>query len=271
MRSRIFFLAIAAFWLAMNYLLWRSQWGAHSRLGSAVPAEVVWEKILTAPDLSSLDVYDHDKRVGSCHWSATVGNSPLASNKILEDDYAPDGMDQQVTGYTLNFGGNATFSNTNRLGFEASLDLSTNRSWQAFHVRVTARPRIWELRATAATEKLVVKVEDYNGSWQKTLNLSDLSNPNMMWADMGGTAAVSLLAAAGLAPSKESMSLMAASVVWQAHEDWMMFGHTKARVYRLETVMLGRHINVFTSRVGEILRVEFPNQITLRNDAFEHF
>jgi hypothetical protein len=202
MRSRIFFLVIVSFWLAMNYLLWRSQWGKHSRLGSAVPAEVVWEKILTAPDLSSLDIYDHEKRVGSCHWTATVGNSPLSSNKILDDDYAPDGMSEQVTGYTLNFGGNATFSNSNRLGFEASLDLSTNRAWLTFHARVSARPRIWDVRATAATEKLVLNVEDVNGHWQKALNFSDLSNPEMLWADLGGTAALSLLAAAGLAHSK---------------------------------------------------------------------
>jgi hypothetical protein len=271
MRSRIFFLVIVCFWLAMNYLLWRSQWGAHSLLGSAVPAEVVWEKILTAPDLSSLDIYDHDKRVGSCHWSATVGNSPLASKKILDDDYAPDGMDEQVTGYTLNFAGNATFSRSNRLGFEASLDLSTNRAWQTFHMRVSARPKLWEVRAVAATEKLALKLEDGSGLWQKTLNFSDLSNPDMLWADLGGTAALTLLAGAGLAPSRESLSRVAGSVEWQAHEDWMMFGHTKARVYRLETVILGRHINVFTSRVGEILKVEFPNQLTLRNDAFEHF
>jgi hypothetical protein len=36
-------------------------------------------------------------------------------------------------------------------------------------------------------------------------------------------------------------------------------------------VFLGGHIYLFTSRVGEILWVEFPNGITLRNDAFEHF
>jgi hypothetical protein len=271
MRSRILFLAIVCFWLAMNYLLWRSQWGAHSQLGSAVPAAVVWEKILTAPDLSTLDIYDHEKRVGSCHWSATAANSSAASKKFLEDDYEPDGMEEQVTGYSLNFGGNASFSAGNRLGFEASLDLSTNHTWQALHVRVTERPQIWELRATAATEKLTVKVEDLKGSWQKTLSFSDLNNPDALWADVGGTAALSLLGAAGLTPSKESLSSMAGSVEWRAHEDWMQFGHTRARAYRLETVFLGRPIIVFTSRVGEILWVELPNRITLRNDAFEHF
>jgi hypothetical protein len=271
MRSRIFFLAIACFWLAMNGLLWRSQWGAHSRLGSAVPAEVVWGKILTAPDLSSLDIYDHDKRIGSCHWIATVGNSPLSSQKSLDDDYAPDGSDQQVTGYALNFGGNATYSKSNHLGFEATLDLATNRAWRAFHARVTERPTIWEVRATAATEELFLKVQDNRGAWQKTLNFSDFSKPDALWADFGGTAALNLLAMAGLAPSRESLSLMGESVKWQAHEDWMQFGHSKARVYRLETVLLGRPIYLFTSRVGEVLWVELPDNITLRNEAFGHF
>jgi hypothetical protein len=272
MRSRIFFLSIVAFWLAMNYLLWRSQWGAHSAIGSAVPAEVVWDKILTAPDPSSLNIYDHDKKVGMCHWIATVGNSPLASNKILDDDYAPDGQEEQVTGYSLTFEGNATVSRSNQIRFEASLNLSTNRAWQDFHLRVSERPRVWEIRAAAAAEKLFLKVDDKNEHWQKTLNFADLRDPDALWADVGGAPVLALLAgAAGLAPSKESLSRLTGAVEWEAHEDWMQFGHSKARAYRLETVFLGRHIYLFTSRVGEILWVEFPGKITFRNDAFEHF
>jgi hypothetical protein len=271
MRSRIFFLAILCFWLAMNGLLLRSQWGAHSRLGSAVPPEVVWEKILSAPDSSSLDIYDHSNKVGICHWIANVGNSPLASNKILADDYAPDGLEEQVTGYSLTLEGTATLAPKRRLRFESSLELSTNRTWKTFHVRVNMRPTVWDIRAVAASEKLVLKGEDGTGRWQQTLNFSDLRDPEAMWSDLGGTAALSLLAGAGLAPSKESLSLLAGSVEWQAHEDWIQIGHSKARGYRLETEFLGRHIYIFTSRVGEILLVEFPNQITLRNEAFEHF
>jgi hypothetical protein len=271
MRSRIFFLAIVCFWLAMNYLLWRSQWGAHSRIGNAVPVEVVWEKILSAPDTSSLDIYDHEKKVGICHWIANVGNSPLASNKILADDYAPDGLQEQVTGYSLTFEGNATLSNSNRIRFEASLDLSTNRSWKNFHVRVSMRPTLWDIRAAAAAEKVVLKLEDHGVSWQKTLSFSDLRDPDALWAGFGGTAVLSLLAGTGLTPSKESLTGLAGSMHLQAHEDWMQFGHSKARAYRLETEFLGRHIYVFTSRVGEILWVELPDSITLRNEAFEHF
>ena len=72
----------------MNYLLWRSQWGAHSRIGNAVPVEVVWDKILTAPDSSSLDIYDHEKKIGVCHWLAGVGDSPGARTENFPKIYA---------------------------------------------------------------------------------------------------------------------------------------------------------------------------------------
>ncbi len=57
----------------------------------------------------------------------------------------------------------------------------------------------------------------------------------------------------------------------EAHEDWIQFGHSRVRAYRLETQFLGQHIYIFISRVGEILWVEVPNKLTLRNEAFSHF
>jgi hypothetical protein len=271
MRSRIFFLAIVSFWLVMNYLLWRSQWGAHSRLGSQVPPEVVWEKILTAPDSSSLNIFDHGKRIGVCHWIANAANAPLAAIKLLDNDYAPDGAATPVTGYSLIFEGNANLPNSNRLGFETTLDLSTNRTWRNLHARVSIRPVIWDVFASVATEKLALKIDDNHVIWQRTFAFSELQNPDKLLEGLGGTAALGLLAGVGLTPSGDSNSALANSVQWQAHEDWMQFGRTKARAYRLETVFLGNHIRLFTSRVGEILLVELPNKITLRNEAFENF
>jgi hypothetical protein len=51
----------------------------------------------------------------------------------------------------------------------------------------------------------------------------------------------------------------------------MPFGHSRVRVYRLETELFGQRLRLFTSRAGEILWVEAPNQLTLRNEAFSHF
>ena len=73
MRSRLFFLGVTVFWLAMNFLLWRSQVAGHSAFGSALPAEAVWDKILTAPDNSTLNIYDHEVKTGVGHWNAGPG------------------------------------------------------------------------------------------------------------------------------------------------------------------------------------------------------
>jgi hypothetical protein len=271
MRSRIFFAGIASFWLVMNLLLWRSQWGAHSRIGNAVPVEVVWDKILTAPDNSSLEIYDQEHKIGTCHWLANAGNSPLSENNNISDDYSPDTTLKPVTQYTLNFDGNTLLPNSNRVRFDLSLTLSTNHAWQDFHLNVRMRPDSWDVRATAAKDNVVIKADGSFGSWQKTLKLSDLRNPEALLGDLGGDPVLALLSGAIMPLQKDTVSQVALGIQWQAHEDWIQFGHSKARAYRLETEVLGRRIYVFVSRVGEILWVEFPDKITLRNDAFSHF
>jgi hypothetical protein len=271
MRSRIFFLGIVAFWVVMNFLLWRSQSAAHSGIGNAVPVEVVWYKILTAPDNSSLEIYDHERKIGNCRWLANLGNSPLSDNNNISEDYSPETTIKPVTRYTLNFDGTSVLPNSNRIRFDVSLTLSTNHAWQDFRLNVRMRPTSWDVRATAATDQVSIKVDDNGGIWQKTLKFSDLRNPETLLGDLGGVSALGMLGGSALTSQMDILSQAAAGIHWQAHEDWIQFGHSKARAYRLETEFFGQRVYVFVSRVGEILWVEFPNKITLRNDAFSHF
>ena len=71
MIPRITFLLIAAFWVAMNVLLWRAEYGSHGA-GVRVPVDLVWRKILTAPDISSLTVFQEGQRTGFCEFSTSV-------------------------------------------------------------------------------------------------------------------------------------------------------------------------------------------------------
>jgi hypothetical protein len=48
--------------------------------------------------------------------------------------------------------------------------------------------------------------------------------------------------------------------------------HASVRAYRLKTRILDRYdIVIFVSRVGEILRVELPDEIVLTNDQLYTF
>jgi len=271
MRSKIFFAAIVGFWVVMNYLLWRSQSGAHSEIGSAVPAEIVWDKILTAPDNSSLDIYDHEKKVGFCQWRATVGTVTQALNQSLSEDYEPDGLIPQPSGYALSLEGNTSIFSTNHVSFEMHLRLSTNETWQDFRFTAKMRPTVFDIHAIAAARKIMIKVNDGGGNWQRTLKFSDFQHPESLLAEIGGLDGLGFAGAANLPLQKDSLTQAAAGIRWDAHEDWMQFGHNKVRVYRLETEIFGQHLYVFTSRVGEILWVEAPDKLTFRNEAFNHF
>jgi hypothetical protein len=261
MRSRIFFAAITGFWLVMNVLLWRSQSDAHSGIGSAVPPKIVWDKILTAPDNSSLDIFQREKKTGFCEWTVTVGGASQALNKSLEEDYAPDGLIPQPSGYGLSLDGNASIPGTNRVRFEMQLRLSPNETWQDFRFSAKLRPTALDVHAIAASQKILVKVNGDDGNWQRTLKFSEIEHPEALLEEFGLPAFPGLTAAENQA---------AAAIRWEAHEDWMQFGHSRVRVYRLETEFIGQRLRIFTSRVGEILRVEAPGNLTLRNEAFSH-
>jgi hemolysin-activating ACP:hemolysin acyltransferase len=271
MRSRIFFAVIVGFWLVMNLLLWRSQSAAHSRIGSAVPAAIVWDKILTAPDNSSLDIYDHGKKTGFCQWMAVAGGAARALNQTLSRDYAPDGLMPQPGGYELSLAGDAAIFGANRVRFEMQLRLSTNQTWQDVHFAARMRPTVWDIHAIAAAQKIMVKVEGDGGRWQRTLKFSDLQHPESFLEEIGGDDFADFAGAASLLLQKDAITQAAAGLRWEAHEDWMPFGHSRVRVYRLETELFGQRLRLFTSRAGEILWVEAPNQLTLRNEAFSHF
>lgn len=266
MRSRIFFAAIALFWVTMNVLLWRSQAAAHSKIGSKVPVEVVWDKILTAPDNSSLDVYDHERKIGFCQWTATVGGATQAMNRSLSEDYEPDGLIPQPSGYSLSLEGNTAVFSTNRVRFGIQVRLSTNENWQDFRLTAKFRFSSVEVRALQASGKVTVRLDGDNGPWQRTFRFSDLEHPETALEESGlGAGPLSWLL------RQASVEQTAANVKWEAHEDWMQFGHSRVQVYRLETTVLGQHLYIFTSKAGEILWVEGPNKLTLRNEAFNHF
>lgn len=262
MRSRLFFLGVTLFWLAMNYLLWQSQFGGHSAFGSALPAEAVWDKILTAPDNSALDIYDHEVKTGFGHWTAGLADSPLLSSRILAAEYRPDGQGQKVSGYTLSFEGSLLYKKKDRVLFQIAFALDTNKVWQDFRFHATLRPKSWDVHALAQEEKVMLKVSEGESTWDKTWTFAELRDPQSLFGEVGGTFALGVLGMNQSLPGVASHG-----IEWEAHEDHIKFGDAIVRAYRLDAFILGQRVEIFVSQVGEILRVDLPRKISLRNQA----
>ncbi|MGD1084372.1 MAG: hypothetical protein ABSA47_06405 [Verrucomicrobiota bacterium] len=262
MRSRLFFFGVTTFWLVMNFLLFRSQWGAHNGFGNSVPVTSVWDKILTAPDNSALEIYDRQERIGFGRWEAGTADSPLISSKILAQDYRPGQTAPALTGYGLSFDGSVQFFVTNHVRFQISLALDTNKVWQEFSLRATMRPQSWEIHAVAALQTVQIKVNDDSGAWEKTMKFSDLQDPQTLLGDFADPMILGLL---GL--NHNLLGGAGAAIQWEAREDRMQFGQANLRVYRLDSLFLGQRVEVIVSRIGEILRLDLPFDISLRNQA----
>ena len=91
MMSRITLILLAAFWLTMSYLLWRSEYVGHDQPGGNIPVQVIWRKILTSQDSSRLEIFHGGGRVGNCSWTTTVGQQAADGSGITED-VVPEGM-----------------------------------------------------------------------------------------------------------------------------------------------------------------------------------
>jgi hypothetical protein len=264
MLTRATFVLIAGFWVTMNILLWRAEFGSRNDRASAVPASLVWEKILTAPDSSSLSVVRDGKKIGFGHWITSVGEEWAK----IDDENIPTGQLSKIRGYRLRFEGSAVVAElTNRLRFELSLKLGPKREWEEFNARVSSRPQAWEIRSSALEQTLQLKVQDDETRFERIFTFSELQNPAALAREFIGPFAVPVLNGLGLPMDSQKSGGFSLGVNWTAAEDMMRIGRTQVRVYRLQTRLLDRYpVKVLVSRVGEILRVELPGDVTLVND-----
>ena len=70
MLSKTVIIVITAFFIIMNALLWHWELGGRNDLGSPVAPRTVFERILTAPDFSSMEIIHHGNKIGHCRWGA---------------------------------------------------------------------------------------------------------------------------------------------------------------------------------------------------------
>lgn len=261
---------LTGFWVTMNVLLWRAEYGQPDPAGSALPADLVWHKILTAPDSSSLTIYHHRKKVGFCHWITSIGED---LSRAKEEDVAPEGMVGRVVGYRIQLEGNLALSAevANRLRFDGSLKLDRDRLWQEVLLRINLRPGSWEIHSVAAEQTVQLKAEEGDAAFNQVFKFSELTNPGELARQFGDPFALGWMSALGFSGQWPAGSKASLGLKWEARHDSLRIGHSAVRAYRLEARLLERFgVVIFVSRVGELLRVELPDEVVLVNDQLAY-
>ena len=267
--SRLLFALIAVFWVTMNGLLWRDEFGGGRLQESPVPPSVVWQKVLTAPDNSALDIYYQGRKAGFMRWLPNVGKE-AATGKVNTEEFAPEGQIRHLSGYTIDVDGNGRLGESmDRLFFSLNLKFATNSDWQTLVARVSVLSNAWEVRASAIDRKLKVIFEESGRKSENIFTFEDLQNPQTLLRAYGGPFAAVLLG--GMLPSSnlaDSRARGMFEVPIEAASGYLLAGHTRIKVYHLHARLLDRYnVDVYISPVGEILRADFPENFQLISDA----
>ncbi len=267
MLSRITLLLITLFWVTMNYLLWRSEFGGREH-GSSVPVAAIWQKIITAPNGSGLGIDHHNRQIGHGQWSANIGQE-AGARKPATEDLPPEGMIEGPAGYRIDFRGSISLNDIpGRLSFDFDIKLNTNDVWQEFNARLTLHTSVWEIHSRAADQTVRLKMQDENDKSERVFKFAELENPQTLAKVLDLPVPLEIFGAVGLVPKAHGAANLSPGLTWEGRHDWLDVGHTPVRAYRLRARLFDRYeVVVIISQVGEILRVELPDGWVLINDT----
>lgn len=260
MTSRTALAAAALFWVVMNILLWRAEFGG-GQTSSEIPASAVWEKMLSSADRSVLNLRFNNRTIGSIEWVPSITET-VRTNTASDIE----GMVSAATGYNLRitakfFGGDTAFG---RMLITGDVDFSTNRMWQDMTLRVDQRPQSWEVKTKSGSDRIQVVFEEGKRRFEQTFQTSDMTAIGAILSPYMA------LLPQGVLPDTKSLTpeFFAHNIQWSAHNDWLKVGRNRLRVYRINAKFAGRFDGVvYISRAGEILKVQLPDSIQLVNDA----
>jgi hypothetical protein len=256
MIPRLLFLLIAVFWVVMNWLLWRVEYDSRGE-GIRVPVNLVWQKILTAPDISSLNVFQGGERTGFCEFSTSVEQEMAA---LDESDGVPTKINSHA-GYQIRFNGNVTLGDcTNRLTFNGQIEFSPQREWRELNLKLSAHATAIEIHSLAAEQTVHLTITSEGITNRQMFGFADLQNPNTIWSAFVGNLG-EWATGLNLPIDSQAPSVLAQNIQWEAHLDRLMLGDESVLAYRLETRVFDHPIVVYISTLGEILRVELPGGV----------
>jgi len=266
MISRGAFILVAAFWAAMNVLLWRAEYGARDG-GIPVPLDLVCRKILTAPDASALSVYQDGQRMGFCEFSTSIEQEMA---KLDEDNPPPEGLVASA-GYQIRLDGNVAFGEfTNRVKFDGRIKFSPRREWRELNLKISTRAATVEIHSLATNQTVSVQITDVDSSsFSRVFTFAELQNPNTLLRTLDQNFdGNGLLSGLDLSFASQNTTAPGQGIPWEARRVRLMVGHEPVSAYRLETRVLGQPIVIHISTLGEILRADLPGGVTATLDEW---
>jgi len=265
MFQRFLLLAAGLFCIVMNVLLWRMEFSGR-QLGAEVPMETVLRRVLNSPEIAHLDIVQRRdwKRLGSFEWM------------MLVDEDAPDGgpevegMIRKVRGYTLDISQGNLLVHQKQVKFGLRTTFDPKRQWTSLNLTVQIPPR-GRVSLNSRREEGTVDLDFALGSFNLKRELSfaqlgKLETLAALPAELTGDPRLAEAARQLTGSPDQSLAGARTRDTARAYYDWLPGIRHRLRVFRVNwTPAEGYTMVFYISLQGEILRVELPRGIVIRN------
>lgn len=265
MFQRCLLLAAGIFCIVMNVMLWRMEISG-KQLGAKVPLETVMKRVLNSPEIAQLDIFQRRewKRLGSLEWMMLVDEDAPSGEPDVE------GMVRKIRGYTLDVSQGNLLLNQSHVKFSLRTNFDAARKWKAFLLTVQFPRGVISMESKR--EDGTVKLDlDLNGVRLKRemsfAQLTKLETLAALPAELTGDPSMAK-AARQLAgpPGQQRTTGTRPTNTARAHYDWLPGIRHRLRVFRVNwTPVESYDMVLYISLQGEILRVELPRGIVIRN------
>jgi hypothetical protein len=202
-------------------------------------------------------------------WAPNIGEE-AATGKTANENSEIEGRIKELTGYAVHSDGNFILpENAGRFRFDFDSRFGPDRRWSSWTFKAMQRPNTWSLSVNREKQTMQFSLGEGRAAIKQTFRFADFREPQKLIGDLGLAESFPLLAT--LMPSTTAAGTNTSfnlNLTWDARQDWLTMGHSKVRIYRLRGHLLDQYeVVILVSRVGEILRVELPGEITLINEA----
>ena len=279
-----FVLAIlVCFWGFMGIRLWQVEYGG-KRLGAAVDIAIVWDKILTAQDEAPLAIVNEHtgEMIGWLNWAPSVTRDDTVERGEV------DGMVDTVLAYSLSVENGTYFGSGPGQNFQFAVELGfgapPKREWENLQVKLQQYEPVdfkFFLDAQSTNNFFTASLETTARSNVVSVPFGDLKQPEkllkpaLILVDVDPFVASTALAIFKLAINKlkkndrelakllnQDLLKIKLPEIRQAHRDQLPGVRSEIEVYRVDVPLgNGDFIKVYISMLGELLRVEIPDQL----------
>ena len=159
------------------------------------------------------------------------------------------------------------------------MNIRLDREWEwiRFDGKIGIKNQWLHLHSDRKKEVFVLEIEQEETQWETQITFDQFQNPQTLAGQLlkeNPLIAITLTPLMGLLDSMyqpgSASSLQASDWAksWEAFSDWMTVAHARMRIYRLESGRGNRNKLIITlNRAGEIVSINAPQKISLRNES----